>query len=239
MSGRALLREARSRFYRKLFVGFVASAVVPVVVLAFATRTYLANQFRAGVEDSAVKTATVAQRLVEDYAALQQRGANSLQSVDDQFMVLVRWAIDQDVHLFDRARLQATSERDLFASHLLPSRTPSNVYRRIVLDRLPTTVSVEDVAGRPYLLAAAPVRTGGQQGHRDGSAAVARAGDRAAGGRARSTRALGLGAVRAARRRLRLLDGRADRRSGQPSDTRDPAHRTWRPRRTHRDQLVG
>ena len=164
MSGRALLREARSRFYRKLFGGFVASAVVPVVVLAFATRTYLANQFRAGVEDSAVKTATVAQRLIEDYAALQQRGANSLQSVDDQFMVLVRWAIDQDVHLFDRARLQATSERDLFASHLLPSRTPSNVYRRIVLDRLPTTVSIEDVAGRPYLLAAAPVRTGGQQG---------------------------------------------------------------------------
>ena len=92
---------------------FVASAVVPVVVLAFATRTYLANQFRAGVEDIAVKTATVAQRLVEDYAALQQRGANSLQLVDDQFMVLVRWAIDQDVNLFDRARLQATSERRL------------------------------------------------------------------------------------------------------------------------------
>jgi len=163
-SGRALVREARSRFYRKLFFGFVASAVIPVLVLAFATRTYLANQFRAGVEDSAVKTATVAQRLIEDYAALQQRGSSSLQTVDDQFMVLVRWAIDQDVHLFDRARLQATSERDLFASHLLPSRTPSTVYRRIVLDRLPTTVSVEDVAGRPYLLAAAPVRTGGQQG---------------------------------------------------------------------------
>jgi signal transduction histidine kinase len=161
-SGRQLLRQARSRFYRKLFIGFVASAVVPVVVLAFATRTYLVNQFRAGVEDGAVKTATVAQRLVEDYAALQQRGAGS---VDDQFMVLVRWAIDQDVHLFDRYRLQATSERDLFASHLLSSRTPSEVYQRIVLDRLPTTtVTVEDVAGRPYLLAAAPVRTAGQQG---------------------------------------------------------------------------
>ena len=41
---------------------------------------------------------------------------------------------------------------------------PSNVYRRIVLDRLPTTVTIEDVAGRPYLLAAAPVRTGGREG---------------------------------------------------------------------------
>ena len=74
-SGRALLREVRSSFYRKLFIAFVASSVVPVVVLAVATSTYFANQFRAGVEEAAVKTATVAQRLIEDYVALQQRGA--------------------------------------------------------------------------------------------------------------------------------------------------------------------
>jgi signal transduction histidine kinase len=164
VGGRALLREVRSSFYRKLFIAFVASAVVPVVVLAFATHTYFANQFRAGVEDAAVKTVTVAQRLVEDYAALQQRGTNALEFLDDQFMVLVRRAIDQDVNLFDRARLRATSERDLFASGILPSRTPSHVYQNIVLDRLPTWVGVEEVGGLQYLLAAAPVRAGGREG---------------------------------------------------------------------------
>ncbi len=163
-SGRALLREVRSSFYRKLFIAFVASAVVPVIVLALATRTYFANQFGTGVEDAAVKTATVAQRLVEDYAALQQRGANPLEFLDDQFMVLVQRAIDQDVNLFDRSRLRATSERDLFASGLLPSRTPSHVYQSIVLNRLPTWVGVEEVGGLRYLLAAAPVRAGGREG---------------------------------------------------------------------------
>jgi hypothetical protein len=77
-SGRALLREVRSSFYRKLFIAFVAAAVVPVVVLAFATRTYFKNQFRSGLEEAATKTATVAQRLIEDYASLQQRGTNVL-----------------------------------------------------------------------------------------------------------------------------------------------------------------
>ena len=43
-------------------------------ILAFAVRTYFAAQARAGVEDAAARTATVAQRLVEDYATLQQRG---------------------------------------------------------------------------------------------------------------------------------------------------------------------
>lgn len=162
--GRAALRETRSKFYRKLFIGFVASAVIPVVVLALAARTYLANQFRAGLEDAAVKTATVAQRLVEDYAALQQSGADSIQTVDDQFLVLVRWAIDQDVNVYDRSQLHATSQRDLFASRRLPTRTPSRVYQSIVIDRLPTSIGVEDIAGTTYLLAAAPVRTRGREG---------------------------------------------------------------------------
>ncbi|MGE3956367.1 MAG: ATP-binding protein [Vicinamibacterales bacterium] len=164
-SGRALLREVRSSFYRKLFIAFAASAGVPVVVLAIATSTYFANQFRAGVEESAVKTATVAQRLIEDYVELQQRGAGSLDRIDDEFMLLVRRAIDQDVNLFDGPRLRATSERPLFASRLLPSRTPADVYRAIALDRLPTTVMVEQLgAAGGYLVAAAPVRAGAREG---------------------------------------------------------------------------
>ncbi len=165
VSGRALLREIRSSFYRKLFIAFVAAAVVPVVVLALAVSTYFANQFRAGVEESAVKTATVAQRLIEDYVALQQRGAGSLDRIDDEFMLLVRRAIDEDVNLFDGPRLRATSVRPLFASRLLPGRTPADVYRAIALDRLPTTVVVEALGGSPgYLVAAAPVRAGAREG---------------------------------------------------------------------------
>jgi signal transduction histidine kinase len=163
-SGRALLREVRSSFYRKLFLAFVLVAVLPVVILAFATRTYFAEQFDAGVEEAAVQTATVAQRLVEDYATLQQRQAGALQTLDDSVMVIVGRAIDQAVNLFDQAQLQATSERDLYASRLLPTRTPAGVYRRIVLERMPTYVGTEEVGGLRYLVAAAPVRAGGRDG---------------------------------------------------------------------------
>jgi signal transduction histidine kinase len=159
-SGRALLREIRSSFYRKLFLAFVAAAVVPVVILTIATRTYFAAQFGAEIEQAAARTATVAQRLVEDYATLQQRGAGSLQPIDDQIMVLVGRAIDEDVNLFERSRLQATSARDLFVTGLLPTRTPGDVYEHIVLQRLPSYVGVQ----HGYLLAAAPVRAGGREG---------------------------------------------------------------------------
>jgi signal transduction histidine kinase len=162
-SGRALLREVRSSFYRKLFLYFWAGAVLPVVILAIAIRTYFAAELEAGVIDGAAKTATVAQRLVEDYATLQQRGG-TLDALDDGIMDLVSRAIDEDVNLFDRSSLLATSERDLFASQLLPARTPADVYRRVYLDRAPVYVGQQAVGPVGYLVAAAPVRTGGREG---------------------------------------------------------------------------
>jgi signal transduction histidine kinase len=162
-SGRALFREVRASFYRKLFLSFVATAVIPIVILAFATHTYLVAQLGAGVQQRAAQTALVAQRLVEDYATLQQQGASTLAALDDPIMVLVRRAIDEDVNLFERTQLQATSQRELFASGLLPIRTPGDAYRRIVLDRLPTFVGEEEVGDVPYLLAAAPVRVGSRE----------------------------------------------------------------------------
>ena len=43
-TGRALLREIRASFYRKLFLAFVAAAVVPVLALALLIRASVASQ---------------------------------------------------------------------------------------------------------------------------------------------------------------------------------------------------
>src|SRR5438094_468189 len=163
-SARALLREIRSSFYLKLFFAFVASVVVPVAILAIATRTYFANQLLASADETAARTVTTAQRLVEDYATLQQRGASALTAIDDQIMVLVRRAIDEDANLSDRNGLQATSARDPFPSRLLSMRTPGDVYRSVVLDRLPTFIGDEQIGAVPFRLAAAPVTAGGREG---------------------------------------------------------------------------
>jgi signal transduction histidine kinase len=163
-TGRQLLREVRSSFYRKLFLAYVAGAVVPVVILAFAIRTYFVAQLTAGAEEAAQATVTTAQRLVEDYAAIQQAGSPAIATLDDQIMVLVWRAIDEDVNLFERGRLQATSARDLFASALLSTRTPGDVYKSILLEREPTFIGDEKIGEVPYRLAAAPVRAGGREG---------------------------------------------------------------------------
>jgi len=163
MDGRDLLREVRASFYRKLFLAFVAAAAVPIITLAFVAQAYLAARLLAGVEEAAARTASVAQRVVEDYAQLQEGGERRADTVDDDILAWIARVIDQDVDVFDGTALMATSERSLYASGVLPVRTSADIYRAIVLDRRAAYVARDRVGWFDYLSAAAPVRLGGRE----------------------------------------------------------------------------
>jgi len=159
--GRVLLREIRASFYRKLFLAFVLAAVVPVLILALVARTYFATKLRADVEAEAARSVAVAQRVIEEFAALQQGSTESFAAINDDLMVLISQVINQDANVFEGPALVATSERDLFASGLLPPRTPDEVYRAIRLQRLPSFVGEDSIATVRYMVAAAPLRLAG------------------------------------------------------------------------------
>ena len=160
--GRALLREIRASFYRKLFLAFVLASIIPVLALALWIRTYFANLLTADVAREAARTAAVAQRVIEQSSALLQR-TDGLPLASDDVMVWIRQVIDQDVNIFSGAQLVATSERDLFASGVLATRTPDAVYRAIALERLPSFVGEDRIGHIPYTIAATAVRAGEQK----------------------------------------------------------------------------
>jgi signal transduction histidine kinase len=150
----ALLREIRASFYRKLFIAFVAAVILPVAALAVATRNYVVDEMRSSVEQEAVRTASVARRVVEDLIAQLRRLKVDI-ALDDNLMVWVSRLIDQDANVFEGSRLLATSERNLFASGLLPTRTPSDVYRALQVDNEAAIVTHERVGTlEEYLVAA-------------------------------------------------------------------------------------
>jgi signal transduction histidine kinase len=159
-SGRALLREIRASFYRKLFIAFVLASIIPVLTLAYVIRAYFANLLLSDIQGEAARTAAVAARVIEESdALLREQGAPSF---GDDVMVWISQLINQDVNVFDGPKLSATSVRDLFESGLLPMRTPYDVYRAIVLQRLPSFVTQDQIGSVPYMLAATPIRTAGR-----------------------------------------------------------------------------
>ncbi|MEO8680472.1 MAG: HAMP domain-containing sensor histidine kinase, partial [Vicinamibacterales bacterium] len=159
-SGRALLDEVRASFYRKLFLAFVAAAIVPVLAMAFVSRAYIAALMLADIQSEATRTVAVTGRVVEDLGSALARGPATGVSFDDDLVVWLGRVIAQDVNIFDGANLLASSERNLFASRLLPTRTPGDAYRAIVIEGRPTYVGRERAGGLDYLVAAAPVRVG-------------------------------------------------------------------------------
>ncbi|MEP6782273.1 MAG: ATP-binding protein, partial [Acidobacteriota bacterium] len=156
-SGRALFAEVRASFYRKLFLAFVAAAIIPVLALALVSRAYMANLILADIESEATRLATVASRVFQDLRAFVGQSA-----VADDLIVWLSRVVAQDVNIFDGPNLLASSERNLFASGLLPNRTPGEVYRAIFLDGRPSFVGRERAGGLEYLIAATPVQLEGR-----------------------------------------------------------------------------
>ena len=156
--GRELVRELHVSFYRRLFLAFVAVATVPVLVLAVLIRNYSTGQLRDDVEAGAARTAVVAQRVI---AELQQAADPAATVATDDLLVFVSQIIEQDINIFEGPLLRATSERDLFASGLLPTRTPAAVYNAIALAQAPTFVTEDAFGSQDYLVAAAPIRSAG------------------------------------------------------------------------------
>jgi signal transduction histidine kinase len=153
----ALLHEMRTSFYRKLFLFFVLSAVGPLVLLALAFGAYTSARIQADVESEAAGLVTVARRLFEELTAIEGRSGGPPAPATDALLVAIRQIIDQDVNLFVGPRLVATSQRDLFDTGLLPTRTPAAAYREIALGRLPAYVGEDRIGDFTYLVAAAPV----------------------------------------------------------------------------------
>jgi signal transduction histidine kinase len=162
-SGRALFREVRATFYRKLFIAFVAAAVVPVLALALVTRAYIARLMQDDLETEAARTAASASRVVEDVGLLELTGASAPGIVDDGLVVWLSRVIAQDVNIFDANGLLASSERSLYAYGLLPRSTQGDIYRMIVLEGRPSYVAREAVGTTEYLVAAAPVSVQNRQ----------------------------------------------------------------------------
>jgi signal transduction histidine kinase len=162
LTGRSLLREIRASFYRKLFLAFVLASIVPVLTLAFVIRAYFAGLLLTDIKGEASRTAAVAQRFIEDSDTLAR--TEGVIAFGDDLMVWISQLINQDVNVFNGAGLAATSERDLFASGLLPNRTPEPVYRAIVLQRLPSIVTEDRIGDVSYMLAATPIRSGARNG---------------------------------------------------------------------------
>jgi signal transduction histidine kinase len=154
----SLARSVEQRFALRLFVAFTALAVVPVAVLQVVVSGFVAGRLRKESEDQALERVQVAQKAVEDYAFFQ-RGEEGTGSapVTDAALVWLASVIRNDLDVFVGGRLLASSQRELYASGLIPPRVAGDVYRALVLGRQPWVLRTERIGDFSYQVVSAPV----------------------------------------------------------------------------------
>ncbi len=156
---RDIWTEVGASFYGKLFVAFVLLALIPIASLAFLVRGILVQQLQQDVEQEGLARAGVVEQLVRDYLLLERMDASErgVAAVTDPILEWISSLVEADIDLYSRGVLVATSERELFASGLLPIRAAPAVYREVVLKRAHHSIHRESVGPFQYLVVSVPI----------------------------------------------------------------------------------
>jgi signal transduction histidine kinase len=153
-----MVRTVKSRFALRVFVAFIVLAALPVVVLQVVVRDFLLDRLDREFQEQALERAAVAKKAVEDFAFFQRGEAASGQPVTDAAMVWLSSVVRNDLDVFERGRLLASSKRELYASGLLAPRVSGAVFRDLVLEGRSSVLRRERIGDFTYLVASVPVR---------------------------------------------------------------------------------
>src|SRR5207248_9809223 len=91
--------------------------VVPLIVFVLFVRAYLANRLEAEYVNRGQTALNAAQRVVEDYLAVNT-AQRPEQVLDDEILAWLARVIRHDLHLYRGENLGASSPHHLLASHI-------------------------------------------------------------------------------------------------------------------------
>jgi signal transduction histidine kinase len=154
----SIVREVRQRFALRLFMAFIAVAVVALVVLQVAVRNFVSDRLRREAAADALDHAAFAKKIVDDYAYYKRPEVAGEKPVTDDALVWVASIIRNDLDLFDRGRLVASSKRELYSSGLLAPRVSGPVYRVLVLEGQPSVLRSERIGDFSYDVVSVPAQ---------------------------------------------------------------------------------
>jgi signal transduction histidine kinase len=155
----SMLYAVQRRFALRLLVAFTVLAVAPVVVLQVVVRKFVSDRLWEEANKQGLERVSVARKAVEDFVFFQQGEPAGAEPVTDAALVWVASLIRNDLAVFERGRLAASSKRELYTSGLLAPRVSAGVYRLLILEGNASTLRTERIGTFSYLVASMPVRT--------------------------------------------------------------------------------
>ncbi len=124
------IRSLRFNFREKLFASFFIVSVIPIILLAIYTRSFIKNKYDGNFQSQIISDLN----LVSQSLKSAQTGIGRLDSLGVESGTIMTKSIqqpDKNFNLFSRYRLVATTDEELYKSDLLDTRVDADAYYNI------------------------------------------------------------------------------------------------------------
>ncbi len=138
-----LLAGTRARhplwsFANKVYISFIAVALVPLFVFTFFSRSFFTRIFTQQFVEKAEIHASMARSVMDDYFVyLSGQSRTEAQTPPEDLMLWISTTIANDVNLYQEGRLVSSSRQEFFDNGLFPDLIDGEIYYKIQFENNP------------------------------------------------------------------------------------------------------
>lgn len=134
---RKRLKKPLWSFSSRVYVSFLAIALIPLLLFALLTRNFFSRIYTQQFTEKAEVHADFAKQVLEDFIFLQQEEQMSLALPPDNVVLWISSTISSDVSLYQDGRLISSSRREFFDYGLLPELIDGEIFYKIQYENNP------------------------------------------------------------------------------------------------------
>ncbi len=137
-------------FSNRVYISFVAIALIPLFLFTFLTRSFFAQIITKQFTEKAEIHANFVRRVMEDFMLTQQEEMLSLITPPENVVLEISSIISSDVNLFQDGRIISSSRREFYDSGLLPDLIDGEIYYKIQYENNPYYTQTQKIGNYSF-----------------------------------------------------------------------------------------
>lgn len=149
------VRKFRMNFREKLFASFFIVSVIPIVLLAFYTRSFIKNKYDINFQNQIISDLNLASQSVKGIQ-INLNALDTLSKEKNKYLTKALSNTDKNFNLFLRTKLVSTTNDELYKSDLLDTRVDADAYYNIVYLRKDFFSKTEEIGVYSFIVGYKP-----------------------------------------------------------------------------------
>ncbi|MBE2255886.1 MAG: cache domain-containing protein [Ignavibacteria bacterium] len=154
------LNFLRRSFKTKIFISFFFVSVLPIILLAIYTRSFIIDKNEQDLKNQIVSDLNLLNESLKgiNFSTSFISNQDSVATIKREFLTRNISQIDKNFNLFLRNRLISTTNEELYKSDLLDTRVDAEAVYNILLQKSDLFISNQDIGKFSYLVGYKPLR---------------------------------------------------------------------------------